>query len=344
MTLNEVWGAYIAHKRTHVRPSTVAAYTGLWQSISGYFGPMDVDGVRTKSVEKWCMEQLCALQKKSIMDRLVLVNNILDFAEYEYEIPVTKIQLKYIRWPKSAEPKAQLDESSTYTPDELKRIVNYVALNPSPSNILISIMIATGIRIGEACALTFRDIDCSVGGIVISKTLERIWCQGDTELLSEARLASCGISILSKGKKTALLLGAPKSKAGFRTIPLPKELLKVLKGFKALLPEHYYIGTHRPKPIEPRVLRSHYRHMVRDKVGLSRCLKPHAMRHTFASILVTSGTDVRTVAEILGHSDMSTTLTVYSHASVDSKRKAIGRTIARQFQSSKWDAENNKKS
>lgn len=331
MTLYDMWDEFIAHKRTYTRPSTVCAYRFLWASISHYFGPMEVNSISTKAVEKWCIEQLQRLSKKSIKDRLILINNILDFAEYEHDIPVSKIKIKYIRWPKSAETLSPLESNDTYSPEELRRIVVYAAANPSPVNLLVSVMIATGIRIGEACALTFGDFDVATGSIIVSKTLERIKYFNDEELLDENNLATMDIRIISKSKNSALLLGQPKSKSGFRSIPLPKELAKVLKGFKALLPDNYFLGTHRPVPEEPRVFRSHYRDLVLNKVGLKRCLKPHAIRHTFASLLVTSGTDVRTVSELLGHADVTTTLTVYSHASTDSKRKAIGKTLGRQF-------------
>lgn len=331
MTLNEVWPSYLEHKLVYVRPATVATYCSTWRMIRDFFGPMDVNDIHTKAVEKWCMGQLSKLSKNSIRDRLTLVNNMIDYAAYEFDVPVTRIQVRHIRWPQSTSTQSTSTASETYSPAEIKRIVTYAAQNPTPTNVLVSVMIATGIRIGEACALTFDDVDVESHSIRVSKTVERLCHFRDESILSQDNLEAYNVEVLSKAGSTALIIGTPKSRSGYRSIPLPKELFKFLKGMKALLPGHYYIGTQRDKPIEPRGLRGQYRDLVLNKVGLDRCLKPHAMRHTFATMLLTAGTDVRTVSELLGHSDATTTLTVYCHATDESKRKAVSSSIGKQF-------------
>ena len=57
------------------------------------------------------------------------------------------------------------------------------------------------------------------------------------------------------------------------------------------------------------------------KYHIDHC-HPHKRRHTFASVAITNGADVVSVSEILGHSDVSTTLQTYSHANEESKRRA----------------------
>lgn len=331
MTLKEVWPAFLEYKRHHVKPATMAAYSCAWSGLAGWFGDLDVNAIKTKDVEKWCIEQLRTLSRKSIEDKIILINNILTFAEYEFEIPVSKIHTRLIRWPKTPATIAGPDHQATYSINEIKKILAYVAENPLPENLLVATMIATGVRIGEACALTYDDVNTDTGTISITKTLERINCKyvPGFDILNEQARAAFGLKLLRRTNSTALILGPTKTGAGTRAVPLPKELLKILKAFKTLFPGHYYIGSNTPRPREPRLMRSKYKTLLKE-IGL-RYLKPHALRHTFATMLVTSGTDVRTTAELLGHSNVSTTLQVYSHATVESKRKAVSSTIGKQF-------------
>ena len=49
----------------------------------------------------------------------------------------------------------------------------------------------------------------------------------------------------------------------------------------------------------------------------------HSLRHTYATLLVESGGDIKTISELLGHSKVSLTLDLYVHPSLDSKRKTV---------------------
>ena len=53
----------------------------------------------------------------------------------------------------------------------------------------------------------------------------------------------------------------------------------------------------------------------------------HSLRHTFATMMLENGTDIKTISDILGHSSVEITMDVYSHPSDSTKRKAVNKTF-----------------
>ena len=78
-------------------------------------------------------------------------------------------------------------------------------------------------------------------------------------------------------------------------------------------------------PMRPSTFTSKFKDIIR-KHGLPENLNVHSLRHTNASLLIANGTDVATVAGLLGHSQVSTTLDIYTH-SFDAKRKEASRAL-----------------
>ena len=279
-------------------------------------------------VEKWVLNQLDSVSRKTVKDRLILVNNIIDWYCYEYEENVSKINIKYIHWPTINSFKGgDVVQMKTFTTEDIRSLLCKIAEDPQPCNIIMAIMIGTGIRIGEASALKYRNINLETKSIEIEGTIERINIDSDFKKEEFDRM---GVIVLHKSKRSAVILSTPKCLSSRRSIPVPSELLKILKKFKEIYPPDYYIGTNSYKPIEPRTLRKHHYKLL-EAAGLEVRLSPHSLRHTYATNLITSGIDVTTTAALLGHGDTSTTLAIYSHATPESKNKAMKNTIGKQF-------------
>ena len=79
-------------------------------------------------------------------------------------------------------------------------------------------------------------------------------------------------------------------------------------------------------PLESRNLLRTY-HVVPKSAGLNK-RGLHTLRHTFATRALESGMDVRTLSEIRGHEDVSTTLNLYCHSSLDTKREGMEKMSA----------------
>lgn len=76
-----------------------------------------------------------------------------------------------------------------------------------------------------------------------------------------------------------------------------------------------------PAPLDPRTLQYFFRHCL-EKAEI-RVRNFHVLRHTFATNAIEGGMDVKVLSEILGHSDVQTTLNRYVHPSLDLKRTQL---------------------
>ena len=106
------------------------------------------------------------------------------------------------------------------------------------------------------------------------------------------------------------------------SIYITLETLKYLKKAVAGLPQDAYILTGRTdKPMEPRTYQYYFESVLRRCGVRKRCY--HTLRHAYATRCIEKGIDIKSVSEMLGHSDITTTLRLYVHPSMDSKKQAV---------------------
>ncbi len=162
----------------------------------------------------------------------------------------------------------------------------------------IIVCLSTGLRLGEICALKWEDIDFENRLLRVNRTVQRI-------------------SVQNQEKKTALLESDPKSCFSKREIPLTDNLIRLLLPYRA--EDGYFLCSH--KPMEPRT----YQNKFAEYLMITGIKKTnfHILRHTFATSCIDSGTDVKSLSEILGHSDVRITLNRYVHPTTETKRQHL---------------------
>ena len=199
--------------------------------------------------------------------------------------------------PRKGETKAA--SPAAYTAEEVSTLLSALREEPLKWQALVHILIDTGIRRGECCALKWEDVDFKTGEITITKNL----CYTPTK--------GVYMDTPKSGQSRAVYVGDD-------TIAL----LRKLRTEQASKAVSAYIFTQEgiPEPMHPQSP-TRYLKKLSKRCGLPD-LHPHKLRHTFASVAITNGADVASVSEALGHSDKAVTLRMYTHANSESVSKA----------------------
>lgn len=304
MKVKDFIPAYKEFKLKTCKMSSVSAYMLTVKNIIlPILGEYELEAVSSKDAE--LLKQACenkGLSKKTIQDVIICLKNILKVASI-LEVAETKA-ISVLWGTGNNETKKQVE---AYNKDQVRKLVASLEETPSFKNLGLLITIYSGMRIGEVCALQWKDIDLEEKVIRVNKSIQRIYTEEDTT-----------------GKmKTELLISTPKTKSSQREIPIVQPLFKMMKDFAKICRPDYFVCSGTTTPIEPRTYRSYYMKKI-EEIGLPH-LKFHGLRHTFATQLIASKADVKTVSAILGHSDITTTLNTYVHPSRDDKRNALSK-------------------
>ena len=138
---------------------------------------------------------------------------------------------------------------------------------------------------------------------------------------------------------TKVVIQTPKSRTSRREIPIPKQLLIMLKKLRGCVSNAaWFLSGNESKPTEPRCYRKSIKAYL--KQSTIRQVRPHALRHTFATTCLQAGCDVKTLSELLGHANANITLQRYVHSDLTRKRREMNRIFSHQVSMRGGDALN----
>lgn len=196
--------------------------------------------------------------------------------------------------------KKKRHDIDVFSKGEQKRLETFLKKDMKLTELGIYLCLYTGLRIGELCALKWSDIDREGEYMKVSRTVQR----------------------LKQAQKSTLVVTAPKTWSSHRLIPIADSVFPILCSFyDEKRADKYIFSKTGAVPLEPRTMQYRYRKIL-DESGISY-RKFHTLRHTFATRCITSGMDVKTLSEILGHSNIQTTLNYYCHISIEHKKQQI---------------------
>ena len=172
----------------------------------------------------------------------------------------------------------------------------------------ISLIIYTGLRCGELAALKWSDIDFENKKIYVRKNIVTIYDYEDTE----------------RKTRKVNLQASTKTSDG-RTIPLIKSAEDILNSIKSKYQEinpDGFIINNSDKMVHVDTISDSYTNIAKT-AGIENPLGIHTLRHTFASLLIKKGVDIKIVSDILGHKDVSFTYNIYVHILEEQKTQAM---------------------
>lgn len=293
---------WLASVKNSVKEST---YTRYYRTVHSYLLPL-LGKYAVSRIDITIVNQLKetllvgggkrknGLSEKSVADILSVLKLIINHTAAEgFEVMNTSL----IR-----DPKQKKKDMQIIPHEQSKRLEDILLASTDPVSLGILLALHTGIRNGELCGLKWCDICFLTGTLHIRRTVERI---SDLDPLRKA--------------KTKLIVGEPKTASSRRVVPLPTALCAYLKARCGNADEYILTGTN--KPSEPHTLYVRYSRFLRRNGFDSYTF--HALRHTFATRGIESGFDAKSLSEILGHSDVTTTLKCYVHPSLEQKRRQM---------------------
>ena len=180
----------------------------------------------------------------------------------------------------------------------------------------LALILFTGMRVGEALALTWQDVDFEKKTVRIKKALQR------------SKDRSKPLTLEGKHQYKTIIK-PPKTEASKRTVYLCSQAIEVLNFLKeynhpSSEKEAIFVMMHKgKKKIGSTVLTKHLQNMLSILDADNQDIGVHGLRHTFATMLFNADNKVKTISEILGHASVDITYKIYIHVIKSLKQSAV---------------------
>lgn len=164
---------------------------------------------------------------------------------------------------------------------------------------LFLLELGTGMRRGEKLALKWSDLNFSTGELRIERQIYII--------------------------KAEVIVSTPKTKASVRTVILPESLVKILAEYRKSVDSEWMFPSplDNSRPRNPSSVRKRLQ-LILERAGCKK-VRFHDLRHTFATMVLEHGMDVKTLSATIGHVSSATTLDIYSHITDTMQKQAAVR-------------------
>jgi integrase len=292
------------------RNSTIAFRHYLLLVIVDYLGEFKLKNIDSTKIEGYLdylkntyrTKNNTQVSQQTMRHHYCTLNLIFDYAlklGYMSTNPLVKVKT----------PKLVKHKVDALSKGEVLAFIKEMDKLPQMQRLMYTLLLTTGVRRGECFGLQWGDIDFDNRIIRIERNVTYTTMNG-------------------------ISVGLPKTNAGIREIPITEGVLLLLTDYKASEAQKFpllsnaFLFHAESSPLDPRdptYITKHMKKFMR-RVGLPD-MSPHDLRHTCASLLLQSGADIKSVQDILGHSNASTTLNFYVRSDMESMRGATDKAF-----------------
>ncbi len=286
---------WLIAQKPSIKESTYTYYYHVTQNhIKPLLGKLTLKQINDKVIIDFINYKMnhSNLKMSTLKEIVIVLRQILSFCYITTQVKLPKVTKQKIQ---------------IISKEDKEKLEDYLFSHLNEISIGILLSLYTGLRIGEVCALQWKDINFEKETISIQKTVSRV---RNFELTQ---------------KKTKLLLVDAKTEHSIREIPLHKSFLALLKKVAVGKPGSYFILTSSYKMMDPRNYYNQYQKIIK-KCHIAH-YKYHSLRHTFATNCIELGLDPKSLSELLGHSDIKITLSLYVHPSLERKKEFINQRL-----------------
>lgn len=298
----DVMKEWLEDHRHTIKKSTYSKYCFIIDKhIAPLMGEVLVSELSSEFINRCLSQKLMpadqnaenALSPSYIRTMAIVIKSALRFAfDREYCPPIdSKITI----------PKIPKKETLVLSHCEQEALESYILSNINTTGLGILLALYGGLRIGELCALSWEDIDFDNSLLHIRHTVVRVYDPNSPN-------------------RTSFILDLPKTASSVRSIPIASFLLPLLYEIKATSSGPFVLSDQN-KFLNPRTFEYRYHSLL--KQSKIRKVNFHLLRHTFATRCIESGVDVKSLSEMLGHSNTGITLNIYVHSSLEQKRRQL---------------------
>ncbi len=286
----------ISYVKPSVKIRTYENYRILTKHVKSSLGGYSLTEITPIILQRFVSELIVkGLSTSSVNSIITITQTSLTLANdigLITENPTTKIK----------RPKIKEKEIICFNVDEQKKIEQFVLSGKKQKLFGIILCLYIGIRIGELLALEWEDVDFEKRTISVNKS-----CHDGKD----------------KNGKFGRIVDTPKTKASKRVIPVPKQIIPLIKAHKRKSKSKYVITDDYNNPPYVRSYQRAFELLLKrlkiEHKGF------HALRHTFATRAIECGMDVKTLSEILGHKNPTVTLNRYVHALLEHKAEMMNK-------------------
>lgn len=298
--MREICNNWLEINKNKLKQSSYSKYsTIIAKHIIPEFGDCTIIAITTDTISDFTDNLLYRehLAVKTVRDILLVLHSILIYESEQSTLQMEKIKIIY--------PKEEKKQLRVLNHREHIRLMRHLETDIDLFKLGVMIALTTGLRVGEVCGLQWENISLDEHILHVKSTVQRVKDQSEE---SES--------------KTIVRMGTPKSNSSIRTVPLTNGIIQYCNQLKSENKSAFLL-TGTTAFAEPRILQrklaQYYRACDIEDAHF------HTLRHTFATRCVECGCDIKSLSEILGHSNTSITMNLYVHPDLNLKRKNIKR-------------------